>query len=183
MRTLIPALLLSPTLALANAPEAYQQDLWRIKKDTATAGAIVAGIGIAASGTGIALDGNDSLPTEMLMVSGALATASGATVVSIAALSARYDPLDRSTSPTGAYLALTLVGASAVGLTTLAVTNNPETHDALLYGSAGVAASAMIPAIAQLAANGSSWNNRATHITWAPMATPNHVGGFASVRF
>jgi len=184
MRTVILAVILSPTMALADGPpEAYQQGLWKAKKDTATAGAVVAGIGIAASGAGVALDGEESLPTELMMVSGALATASGATVMSIAALSARYDPLNRATSPTGAYLALTLVGASGVGLATLAVTQNETTHDALLYGSAGVAASAVIPAILQLSANGSTWNGRSPAITWAPIATPNHVGGLVAARF
>jgi hypothetical protein len=178
------SLLLSPTLALAEGPpEAYLEGLWRAKKDTATAGAVVAGLGIAVAGAGFALDGQPDMPAELLLVSGALGTAGGVTVMSIAGLSARYDPLNQANAPTGAYLALALVGASGVGLATLAVTQNAETHDALLYGSAGVAASAVIPAVLQLASNGATWNSRATSVTWAPIASPSHAGGAVNIRF
>jgi hypothetical protein len=185
MRSLaLLSLLLSPTLAFADGPpEAYLQGLWRAKKDTATAGAVVAGIGITATGAGIALQGQPDIPTELLVVSGALGTASGVTVMSIAGLSARYDPLNQTNAPTGAYLALALVGASGVGLATLAVTENPETHDALLYGSAGVAASAIIPAMFQLSSNAAAWNDRKASVSWAPIASPSHAGGAVSIRF
>ena len=78
------SLLLSPTLALAEGPpEAYLEGLWRAKKDTATAGAVVAGLGIAVAGAGFALDGQPDMPAELLLVSGALGTAGGVTVMSI----------------------------------------------------------------------------------------------------
>ncbi len=185
MKTIILSTLLAlPTVALADGPpEEYQQGLWRSKTEVATIGAVVAAVGVASSGAGIALYDRSDMPAELLIVSGALGSAGGATVMSIAALSARDAPLNRSNSAVGSYLALSLVGVSGIGMASLTLSDDPVTHDALLYGSAGVAATAILPAIAQLAGNKSAWNNRNPKTAWAPIATPDRLGAVAMVTF
>ena len=185
MRTItLSTLLAFPALALADGPShVYQQGLWRNKTEIATIGAVVAAVGVASSGAGVALSDREDMPAELLIVSGALGSASGVTVMSIAALSARDTPLNRVNSPVGSYLALTLVGVSGIGLASLAVSENQATHDALLYGSAGVATTALIPAIAQLIGNGATWRDRPSNTAWAPIATRDRIGAVAMVTF
>ena len=54
---------------------------------------------------------------------------------------------------------------------------------ALLYGSAGVAATAIIPAGLQLSSNAARFRTKHADLAWVPMVGPDRVGGMVVARF
>ena len=145
-------------------------------------GGVVAGIGVAAAAAGAGTSGTNGVPSDLLLVSGSLTTSAGVTVMSLAGLSARKDPLERSTSGVGAYLGLGLAGASGFATLSLLFTSDPATADTLRYGGAGVAAVAVVPAAAQLITNGRAWQSR-TRVSTVPVLGPEYAGGRATILF
>ncbi len=183
---LLTLLALVPTAALAvdANPQEYIQDRWRHSRDTATLGAVVGVLGVGTAGAGFALRDEEGVPAGFMIGTGALAAASGATVMSVVGLNQRYEFLDRRNSPVGAYLSLGLVGLSGIGIMG-AVVSAPESdvHQSLLYGSAAIGATAIVPAALQLAGNGSRFNAKKTSVSWVPVVTKDHVGAVAALRF
>jgi hypothetical protein len=162
-------------------PARYVQDRWNHTRDTATIGAVVGALGVATAATGVAFRDEASVPSGLLIGTGAAAAASGATVMSIVGLQQRYEFIDRSNSPLGGYLSLGLVGLSGIGMVgALATRADSEVHDTFLYGSAAIGGTALIPAAMQL--SGNAGHIRQT-LAWAPMITPDKVGAVAMMRW
>lgn len=194
-RTLLAALVLAPALlpGLAAAaepppapepPERYVQDRWRHTRDTATLGVVVGGLGVATAATGIALRDEDSVPSGFMIGTGALAAASGATVMGVVGLQQRYEFLDRANSPVGGYLGLGMVGLAGIGMIgAIATPADSEVHETLLYGSAAIGGTALIPAALQLASNSSRFHSSRPRVAWGPQITRDRVGAVAVVRW
>ena len=177
-------LTLVPTAAMADGPpERYVQDRWRHTRDTATLGAVVGGLGVATAAAGIALSDEPSVPSGLMIGTGGLAAASGATVMGVVGLQQRYEFLDRTNSPVGGYLSLGMVGLSGIGLLGAAATPaDSDVHQTLLYGSAAIGATSLIPAALQLAGNSNRFHSK-SQVTWMPIVTKDRVGAVAAVRF
>lgn len=185
MRLSLCLALFLPSIAQATegAPERYVQDRWRHSRDVSTLGGVVGGLGVATAAAGIALSEDPSVPSGLMIGTGAVAAAGGATVMSVVGLQQRYEFLDRENSAVGAYLSLGLVGLSGIGmLGAVATSPDDPVHQNLLYGSAAIAGTAIVPAALQLAGNSSRFH--ADHeVSWAPVVAGDRIGAVAVVRF
>lgn len=174
---LVLAVALPSIARAADPPERYVQDRWRHTRDTATLGAVVGGLGVATAATGIALQDQDAVPSGLMIGTGTLAAAGGATIVSVVGLQQRYEFLDRENSAFGSYMSLGLVGLSGIALLGAAATDpGGSVHDTLLYGSAGLGTAALVAGGFQLGSNGSRFHSKNADLAWAPIVAPNRVG-------